>query len=220
MLSLEHLAMKFTLTPIQSAACFHSFPLLLDFAYFAAGSAITKLQNTRPLWSASLTCVRRLWRLRPNTIDAILIQWHVNWVAGYSEVAPYYTQLRQSTVKVPECLWEKFWRTLAAIYAKKWTPWVWFSSGLVLQKCFWLLVLTIGLDSWLMTLCLLLLLKTQGEWKSAWPARQIFHDSANILIYRLNEHRLIFLAWNAYLESQPPKGLFRWRWGTSGRLSI
>ena len=165
--SLEHLAMKFTLTPIQSAACFHSFPLRLDFAYFAASSAITKLQNTRPLWSASLTCVRRLWRLRPNTIDAILIQWHVNWVAGYSEVAPYYTQLRQSTVKVPECLWEKFWRTLAAMCAKKWTSWVWFSSGLVLQKCFWLLVLTIGLDSWLMTLCLLLLLKTQGEWKSA-----------------------------------------------------
>mgnify|MGYP007020691306 CR=1 FL=1 len=87
MLSLEHLAMKFTLTPIQSAACFHSFPFLLDFAYFAAGSAITKLQNTRPLWSASLTCVRRLWRLRHNTVDAILIQWHVNEWQGILQVS-------------------------------------------------------------------------------------------------------------------------------------
>ena len=39
---------------------------------------LAKLQNTRPLWSASLTCVGRLWRPRHNTIYAILIQWHVN----------------------------------------------------------------------------------------------------------------------------------------------
>ena len=39
---------------------------------------LAKLQNTRPLWSASLTCVGRLWRPRLNTIYAILIQWHVN----------------------------------------------------------------------------------------------------------------------------------------------
>ena len=41
-----------------------------------------KLQNTPQLWSASLTCVGRLWRSRPNTIDAILIQWHVNELRG------------------------------------------------------------------------------------------------------------------------------------------
>ena len=33
-------------------------------------------QNTLPLWSTSFTCVRRLWRLRYNTINIILIQWH------------------------------------------------------------------------------------------------------------------------------------------------
>ena len=44
------------------------------------GSA--KLQNTPQLWSASLTCVGRLWRSRHNTIDAILIQWHVNELRG------------------------------------------------------------------------------------------------------------------------------------------
>ena len=37
------------------------------------------------------------------------------------------------------------------------------------------------------------------------PARQIFRDSFNIFIYRLNEHRVIFLAWNAHLELQPPE---------------
>ena len=41
-----------------------------------------KLQNTPQLWSASLTCVGRLWRSRHNTIDAILIQWHVNELRG------------------------------------------------------------------------------------------------------------------------------------------
>ena len=48
------------------------------------GSLVTqaKLQNTPQLWSASLTCVGRLWRSRHNTIDAILIQWHVNELRG------------------------------------------------------------------------------------------------------------------------------------------
>ena len=32
---------------------------------------LAKLQNTPPLWSASRTCVGRLWRSRHNTIDAI-----------------------------------------------------------------------------------------------------------------------------------------------------
>ena len=41
-----------------------------------------KFQNTPQLWSASLTCVGRLWRSRHNTIDAILIQWHVNELRG------------------------------------------------------------------------------------------------------------------------------------------
>ena len=41
-----------------------------------------KLQNTPQLWSASLTCVGRLWRSRHNTIHAILIQWHVNELRG------------------------------------------------------------------------------------------------------------------------------------------
>ena len=43
---------------------------------------MAKLQNTPQLWSASLTCVGRLWRSRHNTIDAILIQWHVNELRG------------------------------------------------------------------------------------------------------------------------------------------
>ena len=43
---------------------------------------LAKLQNTPQLWSASLTCVGRLWRSRHNTIDAILIQWHVNELRG------------------------------------------------------------------------------------------------------------------------------------------
>ena len=37
------------------------------------------------------------------------------------------------------------------------------------------------------------------------PARQIFRDSFNIFIYRPNGHRVIFLAWNAHLELQPPE---------------
>ena len=41
-----------------------------------------KLQNTPQLWSASLTCVGRLWRSRHNTIHAILIQWHINELRG------------------------------------------------------------------------------------------------------------------------------------------
>ena len=43
---------------------------------------VAKLQNTPQLISASLTCVGRLWRSRHNTIDAILIQWHVNELRG------------------------------------------------------------------------------------------------------------------------------------------
>ena len=43
---------------------------------------MAKLQNTPQLISASLTCVGRLWRSRHNTIDAILIQWHVNELRG------------------------------------------------------------------------------------------------------------------------------------------
>ena len=46
------------------------------------GETLAKLQNTPQLWSASLTCVGRLWRSRHNTIDAILIQWHVNELRG------------------------------------------------------------------------------------------------------------------------------------------
>ena len=49
---------------------------LMGFGFLEANTA--KLQNTRPLWSVSLTCVGRLWRSRHNTVDAILIQWHVN----------------------------------------------------------------------------------------------------------------------------------------------
>ena len=50
---------------------------MLKIRYFWA-----KLQNTPQLISASLTCVGRLWRSRHNTIDAILIQWHVNELRG------------------------------------------------------------------------------------------------------------------------------------------
>ena len=35
--------------------------------------------------------------------------------------------------------------------------------------------------------------------------RQISHVSVNFLIDCLNEHRVIFLAWNAHLELLPPK---------------
>ena len=52
--------------------------LCYDFVKFISA----KLQNTPQLWSASLTCVGRLWRSRHNTIDAILIQWHVNELRG------------------------------------------------------------------------------------------------------------------------------------------
>ena len=48
-----------------------------------------KLQNTPQLWSASLTCVGRLWRSRHNTIDAILIQWHVNDLWGILKLLPF-----------------------------------------------------------------------------------------------------------------------------------
>ena len=50
--------------------------------------AWAKLQNTRSFWSASLTCVGRLWRSRHNTIDAILIQWHVNQLRGILKLLP------------------------------------------------------------------------------------------------------------------------------------
>ena len=47
------------------------------------------------------------------------------------------------------------------------------------------------------------------DWKlkenGSQPPRQMYHVSVNILIYCLNEHRVIFLAWNAHLEFQPPK---------------
>ena len=49
-----------------------------------------KLQNTPQLWSASLTCVGRLWRSRHNTIDAILIQWHVNELRGILKLLPFH----------------------------------------------------------------------------------------------------------------------------------
>ena len=47
------------------------------------------------------------------------------------------------------------------------------------------------------------------DWKleenGSQPVRRISHDSVNIFINRLNKHRAIFLAWNAFLEVQPPK---------------
>ena len=36
----------------------------------------------------SFTCVGRLWRSRHNTIDAILIQWHVNKLRGILKLLP------------------------------------------------------------------------------------------------------------------------------------
>ena len=47
----------------------------------------SKPQNTRPLWSASLTCVGRLWRSRHNN-RRYSYSMTCKWVAGYSEVAP------------------------------------------------------------------------------------------------------------------------------------
>ena len=47
-----------------------------------------KLQNTRPLCSASLTCVGRLWRSRHNTIDAILIQWSAQLIKPHCRSLP------------------------------------------------------------------------------------------------------------------------------------
>ena len=43
-------------------------------------------------------------------------------------------------------------------------------------------------------------LETQEEW-----TRQMSYVSVDIFIYRLNEHRVIFLAWKAHLVLQPPK---------------
>ena len=57
-----------------------------------------------------------------------------------------------------------------------------------------------GLDFWLMTPAL----SSAGDWKfkenGSQPPRQMSDVSVNILIYCLNEHRVIFLAWNAHLE--------------------
>ena len=71
-----------------------------------------KLQNTLQLWSASLTCVGRLWRSRHNTIDAILIQWHGNELRGILKL------LQDSHNSTPAnrwcslytvCTWWVFW---------------------------------------------------------------------------------------------------------------
>ena len=71
-----------------------------------------KLQNTPQLWSASLTCVGRLWRSRHNTIDAILIQWHGNELRGILKL------LQDSHNSTPAnrwcslytvCTWWVFW---------------------------------------------------------------------------------------------------------------
>ena len=52
-------------------------------------------------------------------------------------------------------------------------------------------------------------LSSDVDWKleenGSQPVRRISHDSVNIFINRLNKHRAIFLAWNVFLEVQPPK---------------
>ena len=96
----------------------------------AANSA--KLQNTPQLWSASLTCVGRLWRSRHNTIDAILIQWHLNELRGILKLLRKFLKLlcdvwkevifrMQKIVRVlsRDCLgdrwrWCYFWRMQVA----------------------------------------------------------------------------------------------------------
>ena len=52
-------------------------------------------------------------------------------------------------------------------------------------------------------------LSSAVDWKlkknGSQPPRQMSYVSVNIFIYCLNEHRVIFLAWKAHLELQPPK---------------
>ena len=40
--------------------------------------AVSGLQNTRPLWSTSFTCVRIFCRTKDITMDTIVIQWYVD----------------------------------------------------------------------------------------------------------------------------------------------
>ena len=61
----------------------------LSLQIFLIHDISAKLQNTPQLISASLTCVGRLWRSRHNTIDAILIQWHVNELRGILKLLRY-----------------------------------------------------------------------------------------------------------------------------------
>ena len=60
---------------------------------------LAKLQNTPQLWSALLTFVGRLWRSRHNTIDAILIQWHVNELRGILKLLHVFLQICNGTTR-------------------------------------------------------------------------------------------------------------------------
>ena len=57
--------------------------------YFSALCWLNFSRIPRNSFYASLTCVGRLWRSRHNTIDAILIQWHVNELRGILKLLRY-----------------------------------------------------------------------------------------------------------------------------------
>ena len=50
---------------------------------------VFRLQNTRPLWSTSFTCVRIICRTKNITMDTIVIQWYVNKRPGIQKFSQF-----------------------------------------------------------------------------------------------------------------------------------
>lgn len=84
-------------------------------------------QNTLPLWSISFTCVRRLWRLRYNTINIILIQWHnIN-----SKIQPFLESPALPDSSMTLKSWERYYNMQSIICYDHYILW----SGIVWQCC-------------------------------------------------------------------------------------
>ena len=78
--------------------------------------------------------------------------------------------------------------------------------------------LTVGLGFLVNDLCLQLLIGYSRRMEVS-QRDKYFNDSVNNVTYRLNGHRVTFLAWNVHVELQPPmiplfgyknEGLFIW----------